>query len=42
MDEKALKGLIVKYPLDTLYPMVLQYREVEKVAGTYIGRPVEN
>lgn len=40
MDEKAIKGLIVKYPLDKLYGRVLEYRELDKLAGTYIGRPV--
>lgn len=39
MDEKALKGLVGKYPLDNLYRLVLVYRELDKVAGTYIGRP---
>lgn len=39
MDEKAIKGLMLKYPLDPLYPLVLQYRELDKIAGTYIGRP---
>lgn len=39
MDEKALKTLLKKYPLDPLYPLVLEYRELDKVAGTYIGRP---
>jgi hypothetical protein len=39
MDEKALKGLIAKFPLDPLYGLVLEYRELDKLAGTYIGRP---
>ena len=38
-DEKAMKILIKKYPLDSLYSHVLTYRELDKVAGTYIGRP---
>ena len=40
MNEKALKELIRKFPLDKLYPLVLTYRELDKLAGTYIGRPV--
>lgn len=39
MDEKAIKGLMLKYPLDLLYPLVLRYRELDKIGGTYIGRP---
>lgn len=39
MDEKAIKGLMLKYPLDPLYSLVLEYRELDKLAGTYIGRP---
>ena len=39
MNEKALKELIRKFPLDKLYPAVLEYRELDKLAGTYIGRP---
>ena len=40
MNEKALKELMRKFPLDGLYPAVLTYRELDKLAGTYIGRPV--
>jgi hypothetical protein len=40
MNEKAIKGLMVKFPNDKLYPLVLEYRELEKVAGTYIGKPL--
>ena len=39
MDEKAIKWLMGKYPSDKLYPLVLEYREIDKVAGTYLGRP---
>ena len=39
MDSKAITKLMIKYPLDKLYPLVLTYRELDKVAGTYIGRP---
>ena len=42
MDEKSLKELIRKYPDDKLYKGVLKYRELDKLAGTYIGRPVRN
>ena len=42
MNEKGLKELIRKFPLDTLYPLVLTYRELDKLAGTYIGRPAES
>jgi DNA polymerase I-like protein with 3'-5' exonuclease and polymerase domains len=40
-DEKALKKLILSYPLDPVYPLVLEYRSLDKIAGTYIGRPSE-
>lgn len=41
MGEKQIKGLIGKYPLDRLYPLVLEYRELDKIAGTYVGRPID-
>ncbi len=41
MGEKALKTLIGKFPLDKLYPLVLQFRELDKIGGTYIGRWVD-
>lgn len=41
-DEKALKSLQIKYPDDILYRTILSYREMDKVAGTYIGRPVDD
>lgn len=40
-DEKAIKDMIRKYPDDKLYPGVLDYRSLDKLAGTYIGRPVK-
>ena len=40
MNEKAIKELQRKFPDDKLYPLVLEYRELDKLAGTYIGRPV--
>jgi hypothetical protein len=39
-DEKAMKTLILKYPHDPLYNLILEYRELDKLAGTYVGRPV--
>lgn len=39
MNEKAIKELIGKYPDDKTYPLVLQYRTLSKIAGTYIGYP---
>lgn len=41
-DEKALEGLAKKYPTDQLYKSILTYRKLDKVAGTYIGRPVND
>jgi len=40
-DEKAIRKLITRYPQDELYPLILEYRELDKIAGTYVGRPVE-
>lgn len=37
--ERQIKDLRAKFPLDPLYPLVLEYRSLDKVAGTYIGRP---
>ena len=42
MNEKGLKWLIGKFPNDKLYLSVLEFRELDKLAGTYIGRPVED
>lgn len=39
--EKQLKELILKYPDDILYKLILEYRSLDKIAGTYIGRPSE-
>ena len=41
MDRKAVQKLAQKYPTDPLYQAVLEYRVLDKIAGTYIGRPVE-
>lgn len=40
-NEENIKKLILAHPLDKLYPSVLQYRSLDKLAGTYIGRPVD-
>jgi hypothetical protein len=39
--EKQLKELLLKYPSDPLYGKILEYRALDKLAGTYIGRPIE-
>jgi hypothetical protein len=39
--EKQLKELRIKYPNDPLYGIILDYRQIDKLAGTYIGRPVD-
>jgi uracil-DNA glycosylase family 4 len=39
--ERQLKDLLLLYPDDKLYPSILEYRELDKLAGTYIGRPVD-
>lgn len=39
--ERQLKDLMGKFPTDELYPAILRYRELDKIAGTYVGRPVE-
>lgn len=37
--EMQLKQLMLKFPDDRLYPAVLEYRSIDKLAGTYVGRP---
>jgi hypothetical protein len=39
--EEQLKQLLLKYPDDLLYPLILDYRAADKLAGTYVGRPAE-
>lgn len=39
--EEQLKDLQLKYPSDPLYPSILEYRSIDKLAGTYIGRVEE-
>lgn len=40
--ERQLKDLSGQYPEDMLYSLILKYREIDKLAGTYVGRPIEN
>jgi uracil-DNA glycosylase family 4 len=37
-NEEQMKKLILKFPHDTMYPLILDYRGLDKLAGTYIGR----
>lgn len=39
--ERQILDLVGKYPLDPLYTLILTYRQIDKIAGTYIGRPCE-
>lgn len=36
-DEKAILKLTKKYPKDELYPLILEFRGLQKLLGTYIG-----
>lgn len=36
--EEQIKQLMLRYPNDQLYPLVLEYRGLDKLAGTYVGR----
>lgn len=38
---KQIKELTLRYPDDRIYPLILTYRKIDKIAGTYIGRPCE-
>lgn len=38
-DETAIQTLVLRYKDDKLYPLVLKYRQLDKLAGTYLGRP---
>jgi hypothetical protein len=40
--EKQIKELILKYKNDKIYPLILEYRSLDKIAGTYIGRPADD
>jgi hypothetical protein len=37
-NEEQMKKLILKFPCDKMYPLILDYRGLDKLAGTYIGR----
>ena len=37
--ERQILDLRGKYPLDPIYGLVIEYRTIDKIAGTYIGRP---
>lgn len=37
-DEAALRRLALKHEKDELFPLILQYRELDKLLGTYLGR----
>jgi uracil-DNA glycosylase len=39
--EKQMRELILKWKDDIIYPLILEYRGVDKIAGTYVGRPDE-
>jgi uracil-DNA glycosylase family 4 len=41
-DDKAITKLIIKYPNDKLYPLVGDFRAVQKLLGTYVGITQEN
>lgn len=36
-DESAILKLMKKYPKDALYPIILDYRKVQKLLSTYVG-----
>lgn len=40
--EEQLRTMIERYPTDTLYPAILEWRAISKLASTYIGYPVED
>jgi hypothetical protein len=39
--EREIKTLTGKFPDDILYGLILEYRKLDKLAGTYIGRAVD-
>lgn len=39
-NEDAIRRLALQHPEDKLFPIILKYRKVDKLAGTYIGRPL--
>jgi hypothetical protein len=40
--ESEVKKLILTFPDDPVYNLLLDYRSLDKIAGTYIGRPVDS
>lgn len=36
--ERQLKDLTIRYKDDILYPLIILYRELDKLAGAYLGR----
>lgn len=38
--ERQILDLVGRYPGDPIYPLVLTYRQIDKIAGTYIGRAI--
>lgn len=40
-EETALRRLALKYEAEPVFPLVLKYREVDKVLSTYVGRLVK-
>jgi hypothetical protein len=42
MDAKAIKSLMLDFPDDPLYKEILWYRVLDKIAGSYLGRPGED
>lgn len=41
-DEKAILRLQKAYPKDRLYPVILRFRSIQKLLGTYIGETQED
>ena len=40
-NEKAIKSLMGSYPTDPIYQLILDYRQLSKIGGTYIGFPAD-
>ena len=38
-DETALRRLALRHETDALFPLILKYRELDKILSTYVGRP---
>lgn len=41
-DDKAITKLMVKYPNDKLYPLIGNFRSIQKLRSTYVGVTQEN